>query len=380
MSDVARDVTGDVGGDAASDAASDLAAFSRHVGGDVRAALGLSGAGSFGLTALMGDASTRRYYRATGGGRSAIVMRLPADAFKSDEGGAAVAVSELPFVNVQRFLAAGGVAVPEIYVDATGRGYLLLEDLGDTTFYDAVKSGRHDVEGLYGEAFELLGRFKGRHGAVVGSGCVAAERAFEPSLLRWELDHFTEWGVEADTGARYDEGDRAVVEAAFDAMVGELAALPKVLTHRDYQSRNLMVRGGDVKDLVVIDFQDALMGAAVYDLVALLRDSYIALDAATLDRLLSRAHRVLRGAPGIDASEKAFRRAFHVQTLQRKLKDSGRFVFIDRVRKNPWFLQFIPDSLGYVRQAFEALREDGGGDDYGRLREVLARYRAELRA
>jgi aminoglycoside/choline kinase family phosphotransferase len=121
--------------------------------------------------------------------------------------------------------------------------------------------------------------------------------------------------------------------------------------------------------LRVIDFQDALLGSRAYDLVALLRDSYVELPAdevaALVDRFIARA-RISDGA--------GFHRLFVLQTLQRKLKDTGRFIFIDRVRKNPSFLRWIPTSLRYVRQALAAAPEPFAG-----LREVLGRHVPELR-
>jgi N-acetylmuramate 1-kinase len=340
---------------------------------------GVLGAGPFELLPLMGDASTRRYYRAVHGTRSLIVMRLPEDAFKSDEGGAAVAVTELPFVNVQRFLAANAVPVPAILIDQTAKGYLLLEDLGEPRLEDALIAARKSTPGdeaafiaVYMDAIDLLAKFKATFAALQASDCVAKAKRFDTALLRWELDHFTEWGVEAGTGTTYSPEDKAVVDAGFNRLVASLEALPAVLTHRDFQSRNIMAMP-QPRGLVLIDFQDALLGPAIYDVVALFRDSYVSIEPATLDRLLAGAFTRLVGLPGIPATEAEFRRQFHMQTLQRKLKDAGRFVFIDRVRKNPNFLPYIPQSLAYVRHAFASL-----SGEYDDLWHTLAKYRPEL--
>ena len=115
------------------------------------------------------------------------------------------------------------------------------------------------------------------------------------------------------------------------------------------------------KDLVLIDFQDALFGPYCYDLVALTRDSYIQLSThqvqAIIDHYLSQRQ---------DLKPDEFRAAFSWQTIQRKLKDAGRFVYIERVKKNPDFLRFIQPSLGYVRSALEQSPE------LGRLHSILA--------
>ena len=98
------------------------------------------------------------------------------------------------------------------------------------------------------------------------------------SCTTWELHHFREWGLEAWSGKKPSASERARARRAPSAGIAEqLAAAPRGFTHRDYQSRNLMVKDGE---LVVIDFQDALQGPRQYDLVALLRDSYVELDRA----------------------------------------------------------------------------------------------------
>jgi aminoglycoside/choline kinase family phosphotransferase len=124
---------------------------------------------------------------------------------------------------------------------------------------------------------------------------------------------------------------------------------------------------------VVIDFQDALLGPRQYDLVALLRDSYVELEPAFVEAMLRRYLDRLAAEGGPRLEYGPFREVFDLLTIQRKLKDAGRFVFIDRVKGNPGFLVSIPASLRYVREAF-ARR-----DDLAELHEVLARHVPELR-
>ena len=119
--------------------------------------------------------------------------------------------------------------------------------------------------------------------------------------------------------------------------------MPEGFVHRDYQSKNLMV--GPAGALSILDFQDALVGPRVYDLVALLCDSYVGLDVDLQESMIEH-YAALRHIDPI-----ALRREFWLVTLHRKLKDAGRFVYIDRVRKNPDFLQWYPPSLVYVARA-----------------------------
>jgi N-acetylmuramate 1-kinase len=122
----------------------------------------------------------------------------------------------------------------------------------------------------------------------------------------------------------------------------------------------------------VIDFQDALLGPRQYDLVALLRDSYVELPAALVERLIGRYLDALAEAGGPRLDPIPFRATFDLLTVQRKLKDAGRFVFIDRVKGNPDFLRSIPASLRYVREALNRL------PGLAELRETLARHVPEL--
>src|SRR4029077_2469547 len=146
--------------------------------------------------------------------------------------------------------------------------------------------------------------------------------------------------------------DRAQLDTHFDALTAAIVALPVGFVHRDYQSRNLMYAPDG--RLVVIDFQDAFMGPAPYDLVALLCDSYLGLWPELQDAML------LRYAEQRDytaAQLEHLVRGFRLIAVQRKLKDAGRFVFLDRVRNNPSFLQYFPRSLGYVARALHGLPE-----------------------
>ncbi len=307
----------------------------------------LTGGGEGSVETLVGDASSRRYHRvriASGSPGSLVIMELPDEPLKSDEATAAGAPPELPFLNVQRYLAAGGIPVPRVYKADMSRGLIALEDLGDRTFESIVKdSGPAARRPLYRAAIQHIISIQQLGRQKADDACIAFGRRFDEPLLRWELDHFREWYLEAQRGASLSAAERSDLDAAFDWLARELAIAPTVLVHRDFQSRNLMVVGDQLR---VIDFQDALLGTQAYDLVALLRDSYVVLSADEVTTLVDD----FIAMAGV-ADPAGFRRLFLLQTLQRKLKDIGRFVFIDRVRKNPSFLRWIPSTAGYIREA-----------------------------
>lgn len=334
-----------------------------------------AGGGEGTVETLVGDASTRRYHRvrlAGGSPASVVVMELPDEPLKSDEATSpGLGPAELPFLNVQRYLDKGGIPVPRVFRHDVQRGLVGLEDLGDRTFEGVVQTATVSERArFYRAAITQIVALQALGDRRPDPACIAFSRRFDETLLRWELEHFKEWYLEAERGVTLDGAEAAVLETAFDWIARQLATAPTTLVHRDFQSRNLMVIGddGSTPDLKVIDFQDALLGTRAYDLVALLRDSYVVLSAAEVDGLVGDF--VARA--GIE-DQAAFRRLFVLQTLQRKLKDTGRFVFIDRVRKNPSFLRWIPASLGYVREALGQAPAE-----LSALRELLGRRVPEL--
>lgn len=323
------------------------------------------------MISLTQDASNRRYHRVIPGPNMnparLMIMELPDEPKESDEVTAGDVPNELPFLNLQRYMTNAGLPVPEIYLDAVSDGAVLLEDLGDVTFVARIEGVSTEVmEAWYGAAVDLMVRM---HDVMwpVPEGCLAREREFDFDLLRWELDHYREWGAEARNGRALDPDLREHLDLVFDDLAKEIAALPSGFVHRDYQSRNLMVKGNDPfpQSLTIIDFQDALVGPRVYDLVALLNDSYVDVPREMQKRIISR-YAIGRG---IDPGE--IEREFDLVTIQRKLKDGGRFVFIDRVKGNPNFLPFVEKSFGRVRSALERLP---GHDD---LRSILAKVDPE---
>jgi aminoglycoside/choline kinase family phosphotransferase len=320
---------------------------------------------------IPGQASNRRYHRLTLSGATApasiILVQLPDDPFASEEAAGDEGERILPFCAMLRFLDSRGLPVPELYLDATADGYLLQEDLGATTLFRVLQDeGIGAWEEAYRKALQLLVSFQEQtvEPPAEGPPCIGFDRRFTRELLRWELDHFKEWLLLDHAGAVLAKAADRSVEAHFDALADRLHDSPYRLAHRDYQSTNLMVRGDA---LYLIDFQDALMAPPTYDIVALLRDSYVSLPDDMLDRLLGYYYGLAAELLPF-GDEEAFRSHFHLQTLQRKLKDAGRFVFIDRVKGNPGFLQWIEPTLGYVRQAFGHLPE------YRSLNALLAEH------
>ena len=321
----------------------------------VDAWLATRGLATVGVEQLVGGASPRTYWRVAfaqplpNGAASAIVMALPADSAPTEHG--AASEGELPWLAMARYLEALDLPVPEYYVDDVAAGYVLIEDLGNERFFDRLQTvSAASRMALYGEALQLLADWQAATALGLPKHSVPT---FGRDHLLAELAEFADMALEARLGITLSSKERQVIADVGEALVAELLSGPQVLAHRDFQSQNLMVTA---RGLVLIDFQDAFMAPDVYDLVALLRDSYIVLSPDELD------HHLARFALITGRDEAALRERFHLQTIQRKLKDSGRFETLAR-RGKPHFLAFFADSIGYVVHALKAS---------GRFPELLA--------
>ncbi len=323
------------------------------------------GDGPLSIEEIIGGASTRRFFRVTAAdGRSAVAMYVPLpsqELSKAKETG-----RRWPFLEVRDLLAENAIRVPELLAESCDAGWLLVEDLGET-LAQHLEHSPQDKPALYQRAVRDLARAQ-RALASLPEHSIVRQRAFDVDLLRWEIDHFREWALSARDIVLNDE-QRAVFAEAAEYLATTIASWPRGFVHRDYQSRNLMVipDGKGSHDLAWIDFQDAMLGPRVYDLVALLGDSYQSFDPAFVDSRLSEFCSEL----DLDqAQQDELRRQFEMVTVQRKLKDAGRFVFFERKNGNPSFLKFIEPTIAKARASLSRLADD---PKLQGLTELLAR-------
>lgn len=329
------------------------------------------------MAPLAGDASNRRYFRlelAGGPPHSLVLMQLASpEAFKQSEEAVsahASPITELPFINILNHLTKANADVPVLHYYDQAAGLLYLEDLGDVTLAMSSQDATSpDTPKLYRNAVDALVRLHLKATFPANPACLAFGRAFDSPLLMWEFDHFIEYGIEKRAGRPLPEGDRNAIRTEMQKIADLLAAEPRVFTHRDYHSRNLMVQ--EESRIRMIDFQDALMGPASYDLASLLRDSYLSLDEELIEELLVRylEERAKAGAP---LERRTFMRVFDLTSIQRNLKAAGRFVYILMEKDNDRYMPFVPRTLGYVKKNFERHRS------LHPLRKILARHVPEL--
>src|SRR6185295_8649972 len=252
--------------------------------------------------------------------------------------------ASLPFARVAELFQLIPLPVPGVLGHSDELGILALQDLGDVTLqaHLGAASGEEHAA-LYRQAVALIELLQ-RRGADLPSDRYPSYRvAFDIEKLTWELEFFATYFVQGYRGVALGAAERAALSEEWSAIVQELAAEPRVLCHRDYHSRNLMLHDGS---LYIIDFQDARMGPDTYDLVSLLRDSYVDLSPQQVDGLIAY---FLAHKSGAAPDEDEFRRRFDLMALQRNLKALGTFGYMTTSRNNTVYIQYIPRTVAYVK-------------------------------
>ncbi len=306
---------------------------------------------------LTGDASDRRYFRVLTPDSPSIVLSLHSAPFTFET---------LPFVNVARLLARMPVPIPAVLGHADDLGVLALDDLGDVTLQahlGAATPAEHAA--LYRQSVALIATLQRRGAELASPDYLPYGIAFDVEKLTWEMDFFIKHFLEAYRGVVLSDDQRLALREELGRLVETLASEHRVLCHRDYHSRNLMLHDGK---LFIIDFQDARMGPDTYDLVSLLRDSYVDFTEAQVEELIA-FFLARRG----DADPSEFRRRFDLMALQRNLKALGTFGYQTTARRNPVYIQYIPRTLRYVRDNRAQL------DEFQDLRDLLGMHVEEFR-
>ena len=282
---------------------------------------------TFSLAAASADASFRRYFRVSLPDATLIVMDAPPEHEDCR-----------PFVHVAGLMAAAGLNVPAILAQDFAQGFLLLSDLGSTTYLAALND--RNADSLFGDATDALIRWQlaSREGVLP---------LYDEALLRRELDLFPEWYVRRHLGIELDARQRHSLETVFRLILSNNLAQPRTYVHRDFMPRNLMMTQPNPG---VLDFQDAVYGPITYDVASLFKDAFVSWDEQrVLDwtiRYWERAR--LAGLP-VNGDFGEFYRDFEWMGLQRHLKVLGIFARICHRDGKPAYVKDTPRFLGYVR-------------------------------
>ena len=300
------------------------------------------------LSMVSGDASFRRYFRASWQGHSYIAVDAPPQHENSSA-----------FIRVCRMLRAAGVRAPEIFASDLERGFLLLEDFGDSQLLPKLSRLQSNGESqragaIYQRALQTL---------LLIQRSPEKERLdpYDRDQLRSEMQLFTDWFCKAFLELELSDSEHAVIDQAMHFLAEAALSQPTVMVHRDFHSRNLMLLDNSaVPALGVIDFQDAVNGPYSYDVVSLLRDCYLRWEPETVNRWALAYWQAAR-ADGLlaDVSEAQFLRDFDLMGLQRHLKVMGIFCRLSLRDNKSRYLADIPLVIQYFLEVSRRYPELG---------------------
>jgi aminoglycoside/choline kinase family phosphotransferase len=278
----------------------------------------------FEITALVGDASFRRYFRVFCEDKTFIAVDAPPEKENSH-----------PFVAIAAAFAEKNLHVPTIFFSDLSQGFLLVSDFGDKLYYDALSVDNADE--LYSRAINELPKIQSCQPGSLPH--------FDSSFITQELLNFRVWFVEEHLQIKLKYKEEQLLNKVFETLVQSAAEQPQCCIHRDYHSKNLMV----LEDRVgILDFQDAALGPLTYDAVSLLRDCYITWPEAKVEQWMSHFHEVLNENRTLKCTKSDFVRWFDWMGMQRHLK--AIFIFARKYHRDNVanYLQYIPNGLHYV--------------------------------
>jgi N-acetylmuramate 1-kinase len=308
---------------------------------------------SYQVVPLAGDASSRRYYRVVSGNQTSVLMQW--EPFVDD--------ANYPFLSVLEHFKKNSVHVPSVITKSPVEGFVLLEDLGDLTlerkFWE--NQNQETVIPFYEMAIEEIAKI--HYAATSDKGpCTAFRIAFDKEKFLWEMNYGRNHLVEKFCGIELSTSEANIFDDIFSDICERLDQQPKFIAHRDYHSRNLMLK---LDKIHVIDFQDARLGPIQYDLVSLLRDSYVDINEKVAEVLISHyfSLRTRTGQPKPSMDE--FRELYEIQSIQRCFKACGSFSSFFNLRQDKRYLKYLKPTLQRVKKSALLFKE------YRKFAEIL---------
>jgi aminoglycoside/choline kinase family phosphotransferase len=289
----------------------------------------------FSLAPASADASFRRYFRVTVNDRTWIAMDAPPPQEDCR-----------PFVQVAALMQEAGLNVPQVEAQDLARGFLLLSDLGTTTYLNGFNADNPGV--LFNDAIDALIRWQraSRPGVLP---------PYDAALLQREIDLFPEWYVGKHLQTTFSESQRAAFAGVATQLIASALAQPCVYVHRDYMPRNLML---STPNPGVLDFQDTVYGPITYDVASLFRDAFVSWpEARELDWVIRYWERARAAGLPVHADFATFWRDFEWMGLQRHIKVLGIFARINYRDGKPHYLKDTPRFIGYARRVSARYRE-----------------------
>jgi NDP-sugar pyrophosphorylase family protein/aminoglycoside/choline kinase family phosphotransferase len=302
--------------------------------------------------------SDRKYYRLRNQGKSAVLMVCSPDDPDYER-----------HITYTAFFLRHSLPVPEMLEADEAKKQALFEDLGDLSLYAWLKCRREPemIEGMYRKVMDILVKLHTGVSRDSADCPLLASRVFGYEHLRWETGYFAERFVSGLLGITIS--DERKLGEDFHRLAESVAAFPKAVVHRDFQSQNIMVTRNGLPH--VIDYQGARMGPPAYDLASVLWDPYYRLDEAMQERLITYYLEARKTASSHSLNEAAFRHSLLLCRLQRHMQALGAYGFLSRVKGKRYFLKHIPQALEYLSE------EIARAADYPALHELIGKINAK---
>jgi aminoglycoside/choline kinase family phosphotransferase len=260
-----------------------------------------------------------------------------------------------PFLSVLKHFEKNGVHVPEVIAMAPEEGLVLLEDLGDLTLERKFWENQTQESGLdfYQMAIDEI--VKIHHRATLDKAdCTAFKIKFDTEKFLWEMNYGKDNLLLGVLKFPLTEPLNKELSDIFTDICQRLDAEPKRIAHRDYHSRNLMIK---LDRMNVIDFQDARLGPIQYDLVSLLRDSYVDMNDSMAHSLINYYLDRSKEFLPADFSREHFDRVYELQSIQRCFKACGSFASFFHLRQDRRYLKYLSGTLRRVLKAINEFPE-----------------------
>lgn len=299
----------------------------------------------FTIYPLAGDASSRKYFRVVRDQHSWVLMQWePFDP------------NNYPFISVLKHFANHKIRVPEIQDMSPSEGFVLLEDLGDLTLERKFWESQNQDHYLhyYQKTLDEVIKIHFAATADKNANCTAFKIKFDTEKFLWEMNYGKDNLLKGICDFKFSEALDKELTGVFTKICQRLDQEPKYIAHRDYHSRNVMIKFDDVR---VIDFQDARLGPIQYDLVSLFRDSYVQLPDAVSNQLMSYYLEMSKPHLPKNFSREQFDVIYEVQTVQRCFKACGSFSSFYMQRQDTRYLKYITSTLKRVLKSLTEFPE-----------------------
>ncbi len=286
--------------------------------------------------------SDRTYYRISHKDKTAILMKCT----EPDQ-------DYIRHITYTHFFRKCSIPVPDMFVIDEANKQALFEDLGDLSLYSWLKCRRSpdEIEALYNKILDIVVQLQTVASYRISECPMLQERIFNYAHLRWETGYFMEQFIK---GIKKIHNSDPEISTEFHRLANNVAAFPKTLLHRDFQSQNIMLTKGNIPRL--IDYQGARLGPAAYDIVSMLWDPYYHLEDSLRERLIDYYIIRMKQAPAF-FSEPDFRKSLLPCRLQRHMQALGAYGFLSAKKGKTYFLKHMPQAVEYLKQETALAKE-----------------------